>query len=45
MRVNWFLNFNRSVDVNPIDLFDSNEIIYENDFLVLSSKKKYICNK
>ncbi len=45
MRVNWFLNFNRSVDVNPIDLFDSNEIIYENDFLVLSSKKNtYVIN-
>ncbi len=45
MRVNWFLNFNRSADINPIDLFESNEIIHHKDKIVLSSKLfTYILN-
>ena len=45
MRVNWFLNFNQSTDVNPVDLFNSNEIIYQNDKLVISSDQiTYVLN-
>ena len=39
------LNFNRSADINPIDLFESNEIIHHKDKIVLSSKLfTYILN-
>ena len=45
MRVNWFLNFNQSTDINPIDLFNSNEIIYQNDKIVISSDQiTYVLN-
>ena len=45
MRVNWFINLNRSIDINVNNLFTSKEIIYHNDNIVVSSNEfTYILN-
>ena len=38
-RVNWFLNLNQSEDINPSNLFISNQIVNNGDQIVISSDK------
>lgn len=37
MRANWFLNFNQSIDINPSNLFQGNEIINNDEIIVITS--------
>jgi len=37
LRINWFLNLNQSLDINPSNLFFGNQIINDNKKIVLSS--------
>ena len=39
LEVNWFLNLNQSLDINPNTLFDSTEIINNKDKIIVSSNK------
>ena len=44
-RVNWFINLNQSNDLNPINLFSSNQIVnYNNKSIVTSNKFTYVLN-
>lgn len=36
-RINWFLNLNRSIDLNPSNLFNGSEIVNNEKYLVISS--------
>ena len=38
-RINWFLNLNQSEDINPSNLFISNQIVNNGDQIVISSDK------
>jgi len=43
LKINWFLNLNRSLDLNPSNLFLGNQIInHENKIVVTSNKFLYI---
>ena len=37
MRINWFLNLNKSLNLNPGNLFFGNQIVYSNNKIVVSS--------
>ena len=37
MKVNWFINLNRSTDINPSNLFMSNQIITNEKLIIVSS--------
>ena len=46
MKINWFLNLNQAVDLNPTNLFYGNEIIINKSFLVISSSQfLYVIDK
>ena len=46
MRINWFINLNQSVDLNPSNLFLGHPIINENESIIVSSNQfTYIVNK
>ena len=38
-RINWFLNLNQSEDINPSNLFISNQIVNNGDQIVISTDK------
>ncbi len=43
LKINWFLNLNRSLDLNPSNLFLGNQIInHENKIVVTSNKFLYV---
>lgn len=45
MKINWFLNLNQSLDINPSSLFSANEIINSKNKIVISAKEfTYILN-
>ena len=37
--INWFLNLNESLDLNPSNLFFGSEIVINNDKLLVSSNQ------
>lgn len=37
LKTNWYLNFNQSLDINPSNLFNSNPVIHNDSFTVLTS--------
>ena len=39
LQIEWFLNLNKSVDINPSNLFMSNQIVNFNNKLVVSSNQ------
>ena len=46
MKITWFINLNRSTDINPSNLFMSNEIVnYSDKILITSSDNFFIINK
>ena len=46
MRINWFLNLNQSLDLNPSNLFNGKQIInYRNFVVVPSDNHLYVLNK
>ena len=46
MKINWFLNLNQSTDVNPSNLFNSVQIVSnENKVLIGSNNKTFIIDK
>ena len=46
MRINWFINLNQSLDLNPSNLFLGHPIINENKSIIVSSNQfTYIVNK
>ena len=46
MKIIWFINLNRSTDINPSNLFMSNEIVnYSNKILITSNDNFFIINK
>ena len=46
MKINWFLNLNQSTDVNPSNLFNSVQIVSnENKLLIGSNNKTFIIDK
>jgi len=46
MRINWFINLNQSLDLNPSNLFLGHPIINENESIIVSSNQfTYIVNK
>ncbi len=45
LSLKWFNNFNKSIDINPNNLFNGNEIIVHNDRVVISTHNNfYILN-
>ena len=45
MQIIWFINLNQSNDLNPINLFSSNQIVnYNNKSIVTSNKFTYVLN-
>jgi len=40
MKVNWFVNLNQNLELNPSNLFFGNQILYNNNKIVVSSNKK-----
>ena len=45
LKVNWFVNLNRSIDLNPSNLFTSNQVInYKNKVIVPSNNYLYVLN-
>ena len=46
MKINWFLNLNQSTDINPSNLFNSVQIVSnENKVLIGSNNKTFIIDK
>ena len=46
MKIIWFINLNRSTDINPSNLFMSNEIVnYSDKILITSNDNFFIINK
>ena len=46
MKINWFLNLNKSTDINPSNLFNSVQIVSnENKVLIGSNNKTFIIDK
>ena len=46
MKINWFVNLNQTTDLNPSNLFLSNQIINHNKKLIISSNKfLYVLNE
>ena len=46
MKITWFINLNRSTDINPSNLFMSNEIVnYSDKILITSNDNFFIINK
>ena len=39
MKINWFLNLNQSLDLNPSNLFIGNKIVVSNDIIVVTSNE------
>jgi len=37
MNINWFLNLNQSIDLNPSNLFDGTEIINNKSYIIIST--------
>ena len=45
MRINWFLNLNRSIDINPTNLFSGKQVISDGKIIVISTEDDtYIIN-
>ena len=43
--VNWVVNLNQSLDINPSNLFNANEIVSNENFIVVTSHEAtYIIN-
>ena len=46
MKIIWFINLNQSIDINPSNLFMSNEIVnYSNKILITSNDNFFIIDK
>ena len=46
MKINWFINLNQSLDLNPSNLFSGHPIINENERIIVSSNQfTFIVNK
>ena len=46
MRINWFINLNQSLNINPSSLFFGNQVVLSNNKIVVSSNKNtYIIDK
>lgn len=41
MKINWFINLNQSLDINPSNLFTSNELIVSNDKIYVPTKNNF----
>lgn len=39
LRINWFLNLNKSIDINPTNLFKGSIVVNDDNFIVVSSDK------
>ena len=39
MNINWFLNLNRALDLNPSNLFYSNQIVSNNNLVVVTANQ------
>ena len=39
MRINWFINLNQAIDLNPSNLFTSTELVSNNGKIIVSSNK------
>ena len=39
LRINWFLSLNKSVDINPNNLFNGSIVINDDNYIVVSSNK------
>ena len=37
LKINWFLNLNQSIDINPSSLFKSNQIISQKDVIIVAT--------
>ncbi len=45
MRINWFINLNKSFDINPTNMFIGNKIVNNDKFIIVSSNSKsYVIN-
>ena len=45
MRINWFVNLNKSLDINPANLFTGKEIIHSNNKLIVTTNDNlYVIN-
>ena len=42
MKIIWFINLNQSIDINPSNLFMSNEIVNESDKILITSNDKFL---
>jgi hypothetical protein len=40
MKVNWFVNLNQNLELNPSNLFFGNQIVFNNNKIIVSSNKK-----
>ena len=46
MRINWFINLNQSLDINPNSLFTGNQIVLNKNKVIISSNQEtYIIDK
>ena len=45
LNLNWFQNFNQSLDINPSNLFEGNGLVSIDNKLILSTDKKYIYSR
>ena len=41
MKIIWFINLNQSPDINPSNLFTSNEIVNSNNKILVSSNDRF----
>ena len=41
LKINWFINLNQSLDINPSNLFTSNELIVSNDKIYVPTKNNF----
>lgn len=37
MKINWFINLNQSIDINPANLFDGQQIINNDNYVIISA--------
>ena len=45
MRINWFVNLNKSLDINPANLFTGKEIIHSNNKIIVTTNDNlYVIN-
>ena len=40
MRINWFINLNKSFDINPTNMFIGNKLVNNDKFIIVSSNSK-----